>query len=43
MENTLINCGERTVQVMHRVALKDITTAHGIKQGDRIEVFIRKV
>ena len=39
----MINCGERTVQALHRVAFQDICKAHDIEPGDRIEVWIKKV
>ena len=39
----LINCGQRTVQSMYRVSLRDICTGEKIKVGDKIEVFIKKV
>lgn len=38
----MINCGERTVQALHRVALQDICRAHGIEVGDRVVVWIEK-
>ena len=37
----LINCGERTVQAVHRIALGDIFRSRGIEQGNRIEVYIK--
>lgn len=37
----LINCGERTVQSMYRVSIRDICTEYGIDIGQKIEVFIR--
>ena len=43
MTEELINCGERPVQALHRVALQDICKAHGIEPGDRIEIWIKKV
>lgn len=39
----LINCGERKVQKIGRIALKDIIDRYGIKEGDVIEVFIKKI
>ena len=43
MTDGVINCGERTVQALYRVALQDICTAHGIDVGTRVEVWIKKV
>lgn len=37
-----INCGQRTVQTMYRVSLRDICTSEGIEIGDKIEIFIKK-
>ena len=42
MTKDLINCGERTVQILHRIALQDICRAHSIKPGDNVEVYIKK-
>ena len=42
-EEDLINCGERSVQKLFRVALRDICQNNGIKERDVIEVFIKKV
>ena len=39
----MINCGERMVQSIGRIALKDMLERHGIKKGDHIEVFIKKI
>lgn len=39
--NDLINCGERTVQAVHRLALGDIFRSHGIEKGDTVEVYIK--
>ena len=39
----LINCGERTVQAVHRLALGDIFRNHGIEKGDTVEVFIKVI
>jgi len=39
----LINCGEQTVNKRFRIPLTKICKDHGIKEGDRIEVFIKKV
>lgn len=43
MPDNLINCGERTVQKLHRVTIKDVCTTYGILEGDRVEVYIKKV
>lgn len=37
----LINCGERNVQTLFRVALRDICERHGILIGDAVEVYIK--
>ena len=42
MTEDLINCGERTVQTLHRIALQDICRGHDIKPGDNVEVWIKK-
>ena len=42
MNEDLINCGERTVQILHRIALQDICRTHEIKPGDNVEVYIKK-
>jgi bifunctional DNA-binding transcriptional regulator/antitoxin component of YhaV-PrlF toxin-antitoxin module len=39
----LINCGERSVNKRFRIVITDIAREHGIKEGDRVEVFIKKV
>ena len=40
-DDRLINCGERTVQAVHRVALGDIFKSRGIEKGDTVEVYIK--
>lgn len=40
--NDLINCGERKIQKLGRVAIKDILESNGLKEGDVVEVFIKK-
>jgi len=42
MPPDLINCGERKIQTLFRIALKDICERYGILEGDAVEVFIRK-
>ena len=42
MTEDLINCGERTVQTLHRIALQDICKRHGVEVGDNVEVYIKK-
>lgn len=37
----LINCGLRTVQSTCRISIKDMCTAYGIKEGQKIEVYIK--
>ena len=39
----MINCGERRVQTLRRVAIQDICQAHDIEVGDRVEVWIKKI
>jgi hypothetical protein len=39
----LINCGECTVNKRYRIPLTKICKDNGIKEGERVEVFIRKV
>ena len=39
----LINCGERKVQKIGRIAIKDIVDRYDIKEGSTVEVFIKKV
>lgn len=41
--NDLINCGERTIQEQGRIAIKEVLDANGLKKGDRVEVFLKKV
>jgi len=43
MPPDLINCGERKIQTLFRIALKDICERHKIKEGDAVEVFIRRI
>jgi hypothetical protein len=43
MADELINCGQRTIQVMGRIAIKDIMETNNLKVGDKIEVFLKKV
>ena len=40
---TEINCGERKLQTGFRVVLRDICNRYGIKEGDSVEVYIKKV
>ena len=39
----LINCGERTVQKLYRVSLRDVCERYDIKEGDAVEVYIKPV
>lgn len=39
----LINCGERSVNKRFRIVITDIAKKYDIKEGDKVEVFIRKV
>ena len=43
MNSKLINCGERNIQSMYRISLKDICDRYGIKLGDTVEVYLKKV
>ena len=38
----LINCGERNIQKLFRITLKDVCERYEIKEGDAVEVFIKK-
>jgi hypothetical protein len=42
-KNTLINCGERTIQKTGRISIKDILKKYVIKEGEKVEVFLKKV
>jgi len=42
-EMQVINCGERRVQTLSRIAIQDICQAHNITVGDRVEVWIKKI
>lgn len=42
-QTKMINCGTRNVQILHRIALRDICNMYDIEQGDLVEVYIRKV
>jgi bifunctional DNA-binding transcriptional regulator/antitoxin component of YhaV-PrlF toxin-antitoxin module len=37
----LINCGERRVNKRFRIVITDIAKDYGIKEGDKVEVFIK--
>jgi len=41
VEIKCINCGERNIQTMYRVSIKDICDKYGINIGDSVEVFIK--
>lgn len=38
-----INCGERKVQKGFRLAIWDICDRYGIKEGEPVELYIKKV
>ena len=38
-----INCGERNIQKGFRLVIRKICKRHGIKEGDSVEVYIKKV
>jgi len=38
-----INCGERNVQKGFRLAIFDICVRYGIKEGESVELYIKKV
>lgn len=42
-ETPMINCGERTVQKLYRVSIRDICVNHKLPVGSRVEVYIRIV
>lgn len=42
MTENLINCGQRKVQKDFRVVIRDVCLFNDIKEGDIIEVFIKK-
>ena len=42
-QTKMINCGTRNVQILHRIALRDICNMYDIEQGDLVEVYILKV
>ncbi len=37
----MINCGERKIQKLYRISLRDICEEYYLKEGDRIEVYIK--
>ncbi len=39
---SMINCGERKIQKLGRLAIKDVLEGNGLKEGDIVEVFIKK-
>jgi len=43
LKEPLINCGERTIQVLGRISIKDILEDKGLNIGDKVEVFLKKV
>ena len=43
MNADFINCGERRVQQLKRISLKDVLDDYEIEVGSKIEVFIRKI
>lgn len=38
-----INCGERNVQKGFRLAIRDICERYDIKEGESVELYIKKV
>ncbi len=41
-KGSLINCGERKIQKLGRIAISDILESNGLKEGEVVEVFIKK-
>ena len=39
----LINAGERHIQKQYRIVLRDICIYNNIKEGDIVEVYIKRV
>ena len=39
---SMINAGERKIQTLGRIAIKDILEGNGLKVGDNVEVFLKK-
>ena len=39
----MINCGERRIQTIGRISINDLMERHDMKEGDFVEVFIKKV
>ena len=37
-----INVGEKTVQKLYRISIQGVCKAHGIAEGDLVEVWIKK-
>jgi hypothetical protein len=42
-KDKIINCGQRTIQSMYRISIRDICTAYNIKKGQKVEVWIKIV
>ncbi len=38
----LINCGQRKIQKIGRISIKDIMNRYELKEGDVIEVYIKE-
>jgi len=43
MNSNLISLGERIIQKTGRIAIADVMTRNGLKEGDIVNVFIQKV
>jgi hypothetical protein len=39
-DDKLIYCGKKTLQKLWRVSLRDICSIHGLKEGQRVKVWI---
>lgn len=42
-EDKLINCGQRTIQKMGRIAIGDILKSNELEVGETVEVFLKKI
>jgi len=43
MPEKLINCGVKRVQKLGRVSISDACKLYGIKEGEIVEVYLKKV
>jgi len=40
---SLINGGQRTIQVRGHITIKDLMEANGLNEGEKVEVYLRRV